>query len=280
MHRVAQRVERGLGAPRIAARRGRAARRPRGSAGRADAASRKRAMTGVRRTGPGSASRATIAAARDGRVVVARHRAVAPRPVDVDAIGARSPSPRPGSGRAAAGDRHRRRRPHSLMAPAAREPLGPLARRTSALPRQAARLLVGGAGEEHVAAEPGDRVAGRIATGRAGLGGEHPDDAELHRDQVLHVHRAAARRRSRRRGPPRTGRASSARAAPARRRGATSSRSGSPPVPSPRSRACDGAATRDRLEDLRLESPASRERAGDPARGQAARRPARRRAAG
>ena len=55
-----------------------------------------------------------------------------------------------------------------------------------------AGLLVRGRREEHVAAEAGDRVAGRVAPGRARLGGEEPDHAELERDHVLHVDRATS----------------------------------------------------------------------------------------
>ena len=41
---------------------------------------------------------------------------------------------------------------------------------------EAAGLLVGGRGEQDVAGEARDRVAGRVAAGGAGLGGEQPDD--------------------------------------------------------------------------------------------------------
>ena len=56
----------------------------------------------------------------------------------------------------------------------------------------AAGLLVGGAREHDVAAQTGDRVAGRVQTGGAGLRGQPLDDAELQRDHALHVDRAAA----------------------------------------------------------------------------------------
>ena len=56
----------------------------------------------------------------------------------------------------------------------------------------AAGLLVGGAREQDVAAQAGDRVAGRVQAGRARLGREPLDDAELQRDHALHVDRAAA----------------------------------------------------------------------------------------
>ena len=55
-----------------------------------------------------------------------------------------------------------------------------------------ARLLVGGRGEQDVAAEAGDRVARRIEAGGARLGREQAHDPELHRDHGLHVDRAAA----------------------------------------------------------------------------------------
>ena len=43
-------------------------------------------MTGVIRIGPGAASRAMTLGGEDRRVVLARHRAVAPRPMDVDPV--------------------------------------------------------------------------------------------------------------------------------------------------------------------------------------------------
>ena len=87
-------------------------------------------------------------------------------------------------------------------------------------PAMAAGLLVGGGGEQDVAAQAGDRVAGGIEAGGARLGREQPDDAELHRDHAPSCRPRRARRCSRRRGRPRTGRGSSARAGRARRRGA------------------------------------------------------------
>jgi hypothetical protein len=55
----------------------------------------------------------------------------------------------------------------------------------------AARFLVGCRREQDVPAEPGDRVACRIAARGTGLGGEEPYDRELHRERALHVDRAA-----------------------------------------------------------------------------------------
>ena len=55
-----------------------------------------------------------------------------------------------------------------------------------------ARFLVGGAGEQHVSSQARDRVPGGIAAGRARLGDQPLDDAELERDHALHVDRAAA----------------------------------------------------------------------------------------
>ena len=58
-------------------------------------------------------------------------------------------------------------------------------------PDGAARLLVGGAGEQDVAAQARDRVAGGVEAGRARLAGEQPNHRQLHRDHRLHVDRAA-----------------------------------------------------------------------------------------
>ena len=49
-------------------------------------AAKKRSITGVRRGGPGSAIRSTIAGRPDRGVVVPRHRAVAPGPVDGEPV--------------------------------------------------------------------------------------------------------------------------------------------------------------------------------------------------
>ena len=53
----------------------------------AAASSRKRAMTGVTRVGPGTARRVDDGGGQDRGVVLARHRAVAPRPADGDPVG-------------------------------------------------------------------------------------------------------------------------------------------------------------------------------------------------
>ena len=57
---------------------------------------------------------------------------------------------------------------------------------------EAARLLVGGAREQDVPAQSRDRVGGGVAADRAGLRREHPDDGQLHREEVLHVDRATS----------------------------------------------------------------------------------------
>ena len=78
-----------------------------------------------------------------------------------------------------------------MTAPAAADPLGALLG-DPLRPDRAAGLLVGRAREQDVAAQAGDRVASRVEAGRARLGRQQPDDAELHRDHRLHVDRAAA----------------------------------------------------------------------------------------
>ncbi len=125
----------------------------------------------------------------DRGVVVARHGAVAPRPADRDAIGGEAllgdldrVEPAPGDGRRDAA---------AFVEGAGRpEPFGPVLGDPFRA-GQATRLLVGRAREEDIAAEPGDRVAGRIEAGRPRLGGQLAHDAELHRDHRLHVDRAA-----------------------------------------------------------------------------------------
>ena len=67
-------------------------------------------MTGVMRVGPGVASRVDDRRREDRRVVVARHRAVAPRPADVDAVGGVALLGDLDRIEAAAGDRSPRRR--------------------------------------------------------------------------------------------------------------------------------------------------------------------------
>ena len=114
---------------------------------------------------------------------------MAPRPADGDAVG----------GEALLGDLDRveppagdgRRHAAALVDRAGRpDPLGPVLGDPFRA-GEAARLLVGRAGEQDVAPQARDRVAGRVETGRPRLGGEQPDDTELHRDHRLHVDRAA-----------------------------------------------------------------------------------------
>ena len=81
--------------------------------------------------------------------------------------------------------------PHSLTAPAARSHSG-LCSTIQPAPWWPPASSSARRREEHVAAEAGDRVAGRVAPGRARLGGEEPDHAELERDHVLHVDRATS----------------------------------------------------------------------------------------
>ena len=129
----------------------------------------------------------------------------------------------------------------------------------------AAGLLVGGAGEQHVAAEAGDRVAGRVQAGGPGAAGEQDDDHRLHRDHALHVHGAAA---------PDVAvgdvGANGPWVQPSPAFAGTTSRcerrsSGSPPVPSPRRRTVDGAAPGDGLDDLGVQALGAQDR-GDEAR--------------
>ena len=88
VHRVAQRRRAPASAsgPSLAAQRSGAGPRRRVRAGAAAAASRNRLMTGVRRIGPGTASRSTIRAASTAALSVARHRPVAPGATDVDPV--------------------------------------------------------------------------------------------------------------------------------------------------------------------------------------------------
>ena len=127
---------------------------------------------------------------QDRRVVLAGHGAVAPRAANGDAIRGVAllgdldgvePAPGDGRGHAAA-----------LVEGAGRtQPFRPVL----GDPFRAggpARLLVCGTGEQDVAAETRDRVAGRVEPGGTGLGGQEPDDPDLHRDHRLHVDGAAA----------------------------------------------------------------------------------------
>ena len=59
-------------------------------------------------------------------------------------------------------------------------------------PRHPASLFVGRAGEQDVATQARDRVAGGVAADRPGFAGQQPDDPEFHRHHRLHVHGAAA----------------------------------------------------------------------------------------
>ena len=75
----------------------------------------------------------------------------------------------------------------------------------------AAGLLVRRGGEQHVAPEAGDGVAGRIQAGGAGSAGEQPHDRRPRARPSASCRRRRGPRRSRRRRPRRTGRASSRR---------------------------------------------------------------------
>ena len=175
-------------------------------------------MTGVTRRGPGVASRAIDLGGHDRRVVRTGHGAMAPRAADGDPVGGiallgdldRVQAPAgDGHGDAAAlVDRARGAQPVGALLD---EPLGA---------RRAAGLLVGGAREQHVTAQPRDRVAGRIQAGGARLGPRAGGPPRSRGRPCPSCRRPRARRRSRRRGRRRTGRASSARAARRRRRGA------------------------------------------------------------
>ena len=126
----------------------------------------------------------------DSRVVVARHRAVAPVARDVDAVRDeallgdldRIEPPAGHRHRHAAAFVHRSRSPQPFRAMRG-EPAGTVGR---------ARLLVGRAGEQHVSSQAWDRIPGGVAAGRAGLVDQPLDDAELEGDHALHVDRAAA----------------------------------------------------------------------------------------
>ncbi len=176
-------------------------------------------MTGVSRVGPWTASRPMTAAARTAAL---SSRGIDPWPHvprTRDPIGGEAllgdldrVEPPAGDGdrdAAALVERTGRLQPLRAML---RHPLGT---------GQAAGLLVGGAGEQDVASETGDRVAGRVETGRPRLRGEQPHDPELHGDHRLHVDGAAPvdvavdeLRRERVVAPAGS-------SAPARRRGAT-----------------------------------------------------------
>ena len=191
-------------------------------------------MTGVMRVGPGHGQPLDDGRGEDRGVVLAGHRAVAPRAADGDAVRGEAllgdldrVEPAPGDGR---------RHAAAFVDGAGRaQPLRPVLGDPFRA-GQAARLLVCGAREQDVASETRDRVAGGVEPGGPRLGGEQPDDPELHRDHRLHVDRAAtvdvAVLRCRRRTDACVQRSGGA--------GTTSRcdsrRNGSPPVPSPRRR--------------------------------------------
>ena len=230
-------------------------------------------MTGVTRIGPGTARRSTIRGGQDRGVVVARHRAVAPRAADVDPVRREALLGDLDRVEPAAGDRHRHAA--ALVERAGRaQPLGPVLG-DPARPGSAAGLLVGRAREQDVAAQAGDRVARRIEAGRAGLGDEPLDDAELHRDHVLHVDRAAAVDvavgdvgRERVVGPALRRRRDDVEVRQQEERLAAGPVAAQPGV--------DRAAARHRLDDLRLAGPSAAQAVLEVARDAQSRRRARR----
>ena len=178
----------------------------------------------VRRVGPGPARRRDDLGGQDGGVVLAWHGAVAPRPADGDPVGGVALLGDLDRVEPPAGDR--RRHAAALVERTGRaQPV----RAVVDDPRGAgrpARLLVGRAGEQDVAAQAGDRVAGRVEAGGARPVGQQPDDARAPSRPCPSCRPRRGRRRSRRRGRRRTGRASSAPPAPARRRGAEQEQEG------------------------------------------------------
>ena len=130
--------------------------------------------------------------------------------------------------------------------------------REPARPGAAAGLLVGGAGEEHVAPQPGDRVAGGVEAGGAGPAGEEEEDDGLERHHLLHVDGRRVPTRSRPRCRRRTGRGSSRRCDwPAPRRGGPEQEERIAAGAVAAEAGDDAAATGDGLEDLGLEAVAA-----------------------
>ena len=114
---------------------------------------------------------------------------MAPRPADGDAVGGETLLGDLDRVEAPSGDR-RRDAAAFVERPGRAQPVGAVLGE----PLRAgdpARFLVGGRGEEDVAAQARDRVVRGIEAGGTCLGREHPDDSQLHRDHGLHVDRAA-----------------------------------------------------------------------------------------
>ncbi len=160
------------------------------SGGRAASIPSSRARIGaVMRGSPGEARRRIASAARTIALSSRGHRAVAPRAVDRDPVGLAALLGGHDRVEAAAGQVHghaarlvERAGGQEHLGPVVHQPLDAL---------RAACLLVGGAREQDVAAEAGDRVAGRVEAGGTGAPREQRHDHELHRDHRLHVHGAA-----------------------------------------------------------------------------------------
>ena len=215
------------------------------------AASRKRVITGVMRIGPGVARRSI---ARAARTAALSSRGMDPWPhVPVMWI-------RYGAKPFSATWIGYSRLPAIVMATAAAlvdRPGGPQPVRPvlgdPARAVERAGLLVGRAGEQDVAPQARDRVRGRIAAGGARLLDQPLDDAQLERDHALHVDRAAA-------VDVAVGDIGGERVVgPAIRRrrhdvemGQQEERLATRPVAA--QAGVDGAATRDGLEELRLEA--------------------------
>ena len=195
------------------------------AAARAASSSRKRRMTGVTRGSPGAARRRIDLGGHDGGVVVARHRAVAPRAADVDPVDLEALLGDLDRVEAPAGQLHRDAAGLVEGTGRARASRGG-SRRASCAPSPAAGLLVGGAGEEDVAAQAGDRVrAGSRPAARASAREQDARPRSPSRPSPS-CRRRRDPRRSRRRRRPRTGRASTPSGPPGRRRGARAGAAG------------------------------------------------------